>query len=121
VHGDIRLSNIVFNGEESTLIDFDFSGKEDEAQYPEGFNVIIHDGARHANAKGGANLAKVHDLFALSEVMRLFSSDTLVWDTVIWNVERGLFVEALSILQHGWNEELRCRDHSLENSLKKRD
>jgi len=36
VHGDIRKENVVF-GQQSSLLDFDYSGKEDEQTYPDHF------------------------------------------------------------------------------------
>ena len=70
VHGDIRVSNIVFglNGV-ATLIDFDFSGKDGVKKYPSTFNTRINDGARHPDVAGGVVLKFKHDWFAVAELV----------------------------------------------------
>jgi serine/threonine protein kinase len=60
VHGDIRPSNILVptSGEiDFRLLDFDFSGKEDEDHYPRDWNNIL----RPVGAVGGAVLKVKHD------------------------------------------------------------
>ena len=74
VHGDVRLSNIVFNKEKATatLIDFDFAGMAGDKRYPEGFVTSaedLGDGARHKNASAGQVLQPEHDWFSLGAVM----------------------------------------------------
>ena len=78
VHGDIRGSNVVVSndGYECRLIDFDYSGKEDEQEYPGGWNKAIDDGERHPNATGFNKLKKPHDIFALLAICRLYGCQT---------------------------------------------
>ena len=74
VHGDIRLSNIVFAEDisKSQLIDFDYSGKGNEKFYPDGFNHKIDDGQRHDTAMGGSLLLYEHDLHSLGYILSLY-------------------------------------------------
>jgi serine/threonine protein kinase len=100
VHGDIRLSNLIFNdhegegGEEKkgqaqgegegveiehwkphvTIIDFDFSGEAGVKSYPEGYNREIEDGERHPDATGGKVLQPEHDVFSCLYLCRLYLS-----------------------------------------------
>jgi hypothetical protein len=46
VHGDIRCFNIVFNGGEGKLIDFDFGGSIGRRRYPRGYVADLADGRR---------------------------------------------------------------------------
>jgi hypothetical protein len=71
VHGDLRLSNIVFgrhNGK-VTVIDYDFAGRVGEKEYPKGFNRKIDDGARHRAATDRQALSFEHDWFAIASMM----------------------------------------------------
>ena len=69
VHGDIRLSNVIFSTVsnqsddeiKTTLIDFDFSGIHENKTYPSRFNLDIGDGSRHADARSGCYLKYEHD------------------------------------------------------------
>eukprot|EP01031_Cornospumella_fuschlensis_P032982 gene32982-39888_t len=74
VFGDLRLSNIVFRGDgKSSLIDFDWTGRENEDMYPVGFNKDIGDGWRHEEASGGNYLHRAHDIFSLAKIMEHFA------------------------------------------------
>lgn len=85
VHGDIRLSNIIFNtlSEEeekgdarepsATIIDYDFSGSAGKKRYPRGYNRDINDGLRHQDATPGAVLQAEHDVFSCLYLCRLYS------------------------------------------------
>jgi hypothetical protein len=72
VDGDIRLSNIVFAKDQSSLIDFDFSGERGVKKYPAGYICEILDGFRHADAKENAFLEIEHDFLSLARLMNLF-------------------------------------------------
>jgi len=70
VHGDLRFSNIVFSmatdaAVSSTIIDFDYSGREGEKAYPEGFNLNIVDGLRHTDVQPKKLLNREHDIAAV--------------------------------------------------------
>jgi serine/threonine protein kinase len=72
VHGDIRCSNIVFNGPEAgCLIDFDFGGEINLAtgtpKYPLGFNFKLHDGLRRGVV--GGLITMRDDWYALNGVI----------------------------------------------------
>ena len=73
VHGDLRLSNIVFSSTSDvvTIIDYDFSGRHREKTYPLHFNCNIDDGARHRSASAGRLLLFPHDWFAVAAMMKL--------------------------------------------------
>ena len=71
VHGDIRLSNVIFSTVtnpsdiiETTLIDFDFSGVHGEQTYPSRFNHDIGDGLRHEDATSGRVVKCEHDVYS---------------------------------------------------------
>jgi hypothetical protein len=72
VHGDLRLANVIFNGEKSQIIDFDWSGEVRKKCYPDGWVLKIPDGQRHARVKAGRQLLKCHDWFALLGMMKMF-------------------------------------------------
>jgi serine/threonine protein kinase len=72
VHGDIRCSNIVFNGPEAgCLIDFDFGGEVNLAHgtptYPSGFNFKLHGGLRRGIV--GGLITMRDDWYALKGVI----------------------------------------------------
>ncbi len=70
VHADVRASNVVFcpNGE-AVLIDFDWSGKPNERNYPKGFRLEINDGARAKDVKAGQGVEFSHDYFSVGAIM----------------------------------------------------
>jgi serine/threonine protein kinase len=70
VHADIRASNVIFcaNGE-AVLIDFDWSGKPNERNYPKGFRLEINDGARAEDVKAGQGVEFSHDYFSVGAIM----------------------------------------------------
>ena len=73
-HADIRASNIVFNGNSSCLIDFDYCVREDAGMlYPLSWNVEIPDGERHPNACAGQPIERLHDVFSICAVMLKFA------------------------------------------------
>jgi serine/threonine protein kinase len=99
VHGDIRLSNMIFSLHgKSTLIDFDFTGIQGQNKYPEGFVEVLADTVRHPEAKGGQLLRTEHDLFSMAAVMQLFKCSNSDWDRVCDDVGCGRLVEAASSL-----------------------
>ena len=65
VHGDIRLSNIIFDKIGSShLIDFELAGKEDIDHYPSGYNCFnIRE--RHPGAKPGGLMRMDHDKYSM--------------------------------------------------------
>jgi serine/threonine protein kinase len=67
VHGDIRLSNIIFaeNPSETQLIDFDYSGARLKDVYPLRFALEINDGKRHKKVKPLGYLRRKHDCFSM--------------------------------------------------------
>lgn len=71
VHGDVRLSNIIFSGDTSYLIDYDLARKEDKVEglYPAGYNRIPE---RHPDAKAHLLMRKVHDRFSLAQIMKKY-------------------------------------------------
>jgi hypothetical protein len=73
VHGDLRLSNVVFSvmSDVVTIIDYDLSGQHGMKKYPQHFNCKIDDGARHQCASAGRLLLYEHDLFALGAMMKM--------------------------------------------------
>jgi len=76
-HGDIRLANMIFadNYDDSNLIDFDFCGKDGEAEYPGGYNTDILDTVRHKEATPW-NLLKIeHDWFSMQSILRWYECE----------------------------------------------
>jgi serine/threonine protein kinase len=73
VHGDLRLSNLVFSitSDVVTIIDYDFAGHHEDKKYPPRFNCNIDDGARHRSATAGRALLYEHDWFAVAAMMKL--------------------------------------------------
>ena len=72
VHGDVRLSNMVFNNNNCTLIDYDFSGDENKF-YSSKFALKIPDGGRDPSIEPGkSKLTKCHDWYAMGCIMDLF-------------------------------------------------
>ena len=76
VHGDVRLSNIIFSGDTSYLIDYDLARKEDKVEglYPAGYNRIPQ---RHPDAKAHLPMRKVHDRFSLAKIMKKYVTHLL--------------------------------------------
>ena len=89
VHGDIRLSNIVFGEKDSKLIDFDLSGVAGQMQYPLGFNVKIQDGKRHPGARKWNPLQIEHDRFSMAFIMKQYvcKKKQEEWKKAIQDVE----------------------------------
>lgn len=76
VHGDIRLSNMVFNPmhpNQSRLIDFDMAGEASTRTYPEGYTTELEDAERHEGASEFETLEKDHDLYSMGSIMKLFT------------------------------------------------
>jgi serine/threonine protein kinase len=98
VHGDIRASNIIF-GENSCLIDFDFSGLENVQTYPEFFALKLPDGKRHPDVKPNGLLRKAHDCFSMAAIMEMYTMDEIsVWNDAIALVNSCQLEEASEIL-----------------------
>lgn len=74
VHGDIRLSNLVFteNGE-GHIIDFDLSGVSGKKSYCSNYNVDINDGERHQDAVPGKLLFVDHDYHSFMYICKQFT------------------------------------------------
>jgi serine/threonine protein kinase len=70
VHGDIRAFNIVFNGNDGKLIDFDLSGEAGEKRYPPGYMSTLPDAIRCGHAL--SLIEKHHDWYALGNVIFIF-------------------------------------------------
>jgi Protein kinase domain len=67
VHGDIRAFNMVFDGEDGRLIDFDLSGLEGKTWYPLGYKYELPDALRCGHAH--SLIEKHHDWYALGKVI----------------------------------------------------
>ena len=82
VHGDIRLSNVIFSTVsnqsddeiKTTLIDFDFSGIHENKTYPSRFNLDIGDGSRHADARSGCYLKYEHDVHSVFWIIEKYQT-----------------------------------------------
>ena len=72
-HGDLRGTNILFDGENSRIIDYDYAGKPGEgATYPHGLAESLSDlGGRPAGMYSGQPMLTEHDWESLAQVMRL--------------------------------------------------
>lgn len=92
MHGDVRVSNIVFH-ESSTLIDFDLTRKEDNF-YPS--NYIYYKKERHSRAKKGDRMKKLHDRYALSCIIKKIIED--VPQVIISNL-RNEHIPVLELLE----------------------
>jgi serine/threonine protein kinase len=66
VHGDIRCFNILFDGGNGKLIDFDYSGKAGVTFYPDGFKWSLPDGFRPPTE---GQVEKWHDWYALCYII----------------------------------------------------
>jgi len=61
VHADVRASNAIFCTDgRAVLIDFDWSGRHEERNYPAGFCFEIDDGARAPDATEGRHVLFRH-------------------------------------------------------------
>lgn len=125
VHGDIRLSNMIFlqsdaaqeHGVASTLIDFDLVGLlSDQARYPINYNRNINDGSRPPDAGPNAVMRLSHDLHSLVNIVQRFSPLSVIgWETEVieplqscleitkmnekrWSAQDDAFAEVLSVL-----------------------
>lgn len=78
-HGDISWENLLFSGEDSILIDYDLSGK-DEDKYPECYRSKAAFYMRHKDAIGRNTMSKIHDVYSLKVLMREIS-DVVLPDT----------------------------------------
>lgn len=67
VHGDIRALNIVFDGMNTALLDYDFGGKEGAVNFPPGYATTLPDGNRQVEEE--ANISKLDDAEALCYVL----------------------------------------------------
>jgi hypothetical protein len=70
VYGDIRAFNMVFNGNDGKLIDFDFSGKVGTSKYPIGYKNTLPDAIRCGRVL--SLIEKHHDWYALGKVIFSF-------------------------------------------------
>ncbi|MCW5672722.1 MAG: phosphotransferase [Hydrogenophaga sp.] len=63
VHGDIRIANILYYGDnQAALIDFDFAGRAGIDSYPLTMASIPE---RHPEARGGELMQKAHDIYSM--------------------------------------------------------
>ena len=77
VHGDIRLSNMIFGENKSQLIDFDMSRRELNI-YPFGYRMHDTFQERHAGAQYRRQMLKMHDVHSLQYIMNeLFPLNSL--------------------------------------------
>jgi serine/threonine protein kinase len=93
VHGDIRAFNMVFNGNDGKLIDFDLSGKVGERQYPLGYKSELPDAFRCGHSLN--LIEKHHDWYALGSVIFTFHK----------------FRESANIGQHDFQEPANLGQH----------
>jgi serine/threonine protein kinase len=70
VHGDIRAFNMVFNGNDGKLIDFDLSGKVGTSKYPPCYKNTLPDAIRCGQVL--SLIEKHHDWYALGKVIFSF-------------------------------------------------
>jgi hypothetical protein len=68
VHGDIRALNIVFAGDKTMLIDYDFGGIDGQVEYPPGYEKVLPDGGR-GSANPGETITSERDIEALCYVL----------------------------------------------------
>ena len=73
VHSDVRAQNIVFNGNDSVLIDYDLIAKVGTV-YPQGYNNKFKE--RHPDAASGWKRMKSHDIHSLLVLMGMCSTCT---------------------------------------------
>eukprot|EP01012_Entosiphon_sulcatum_P068112 TRINITY_DN9812_c1_g1_i1.p1 TRINITY_DN9812_c1_g1~~TRINITY_DN9812_c1_g1_i1.p1 ORF type:complete len:387 (+),score=53.94 TRINITY_DN9812_c1_g1_i1:273-1433(+) len=79
VHADLRLANILFHDQTTTLIDFDLTRKLGEF-YPEEYNLTISDGCRHPEALPVVGQVKLeHDLFSFFWLLGRYESRSDRW------------------------------------------
>jgi hypothetical protein len=89
VHGDIRAYNMLFIGGIGRLIDYDYSGKNNVRQYPQGYWTTLPDTKRHDQARGGALLHKEHNCFSLGAVMSMYSCHDPLWSELCEKLQTG--------------------------------
>lgn len=68
VHGDIRALNIVFAGDKTMLIDYDFGGIHGQVEYPPGYVKALPDGGR-GFANEGEKITSERDTEALCHIL----------------------------------------------------
>ena len=111
IHGDIRLSNIIFSilSEEedarepsATIIDYDFSGAAGKKRYPPGYNRDINDGQRHPDAISRNPLQPEHDVFSCLFLCRLYSP----LDQILAVVELSIVAILTRLLEEDQNQSL---------------
>lgn len=94
IHGDIRLSNIVFDRfGDAKLIDFDYAGRiGGTSSYLGDFNPLIPDGIRAKGAISAAIMEPSHDWEALSGALRICLRGTeraKEWEAALEALEHG--------------------------------
>lgn len=70
VFGDLRLPNMMVNGDDLAIIDFDWAGKEGEACYPITINMSSP-GTWPLGVKRGGKILKKHDLHMVDKIVAL--------------------------------------------------
>jgi serine/threonine protein kinase len=113
VHRNIRLSNIVFAEDQSSLIDFDFSGERGVKKYPEGYNCEILDGFRHAYAKENTFLEII---FGPSDEPFSTTEKSEEWSVVCVAVSNGEIETAVQSL-YTLYVPIQCADSAMLNQL----
>ena len=78
----------------SHLIDYDMAGKHQDRLYAPGYNHEIDDSHRHPEAQPGTPLSMAHDRFAMAWIMRSVVSESLEWNAICDQVERGSIDQA---------------------------
>jgi hypothetical protein len=113
VHGDIRALNIVFAGDKTILIDYDFGGIDGQVEYPPGYEKVLPDGGR-GSANQGEMITSERDTEALHYVLGvLHFLDTRAPSAshTDWNIMRSFIrpldeVESMLSGMENWTLEL---------------
>ncbi|KIY64454.1 hypothetical protein CYLTODRAFT_493121 [Cylindrobasidium torrendii FP15055 ss-10] len=64
VHGDVRVPNVLVDGDRVQIIDFDWCGRASQVRYPVDMNRDVKEW--HSEAKPGCLIEKEHDLHCLN-------------------------------------------------------
>jgi hypothetical protein len=92
VHGDIRALSIVFAGNKTTLIDYDFGGTVEQVEYPPGYKRVLPDGGQQS-ANAGEAITFEEDTKALRYVLgdlHVPADSAPVLSHRTWNCMRSL-------------------------------
>lgn len=84
VHGDVRACNIIFTTDSSHLIDYDLAGTVG-ARYRPDYSHLRHE--RHAEARKGMLMRKIHDRHALAIIIGKLALDNTQFKRVCTALE----------------------------------